>query len=80
MQGVAVPPPDEAAHQDSLLIAELAEVNTMIARYIVPLLDADAGRADQISIEDERDLADRAASAIGSLRNRTQRRVRVLGR
>ncbi|HEV7650563.1 MAG TPA: hypothetical protein VGP26_20635 [Actinophytocola sp.] len=74
MQGTALPPPDDAAYQDSVLMSELAEVNTLIARYIVRFLDADAGRAEPISIEDERALADRAANAIDSLRARTRRR------
>jgi len=43
----SIPPPSEADHQDSVLIAELAEINTMIGRYILRFLDTDAGRADQ---------------------------------
>lgn len=76
MQG-SIPPPDEAAHQDSMLIADLAELNTIIGRYILRLLDADAGRAAPVSVEDERALVHRATSAIDSLRARTQRREHV---
>lgn len=73
----SISPPDEAAHQDSVLIAELAEINTLIHRYILRFLDADAGRAEPISIEEERALVDRAASVIDSLRARTERREHV---
>ncbi|MPZ80889.1 MAG: hypothetical protein GEV28_11015 [Actinophytocola sp.] len=76
MQG-SIPPPDEAAHQDSVLIAELAEINTLIGRYILRFLDADAGRTEPISPEDERALVDRATRAIDILRARADRREHV---
>jgi hypothetical protein len=72
-----IPPPDEGAHEDSVLIAVLAAVNTMIARYILRLLDADAGRAAPISIEDERALVDSVADVLGSLRSRAERREHI---
>jgi hypothetical protein len=74
---LSIPQPDEAAHEDSVLIAELAELNTMIGRYILRFLDADAGRAEPISTEDERALVDRATYVIDSLRARTERREHV---
>ena len=49
----------------------------MIGRYILRFLDADAGRAEPISIEDERTLIDRAASVIDGLRARAERREHV---
>jgi hypothetical protein len=70
----SVPPPDEAAHQDSLLIAELTQVNTQIGRYVLRFLDADAGRADHISTDDERALAVQLAKAADALRARAARR------
>jgi hypothetical protein len=73
----SIPLSSEADHQDSVLIAELAEINTIITRYILRFLDADAGRAEPISIEEERALVDRAASAIDSLRARTKRRLHL---
>jgi hypothetical protein len=73
----SIPPPDESAHEDSVLVAELAAVNTLIARYILRLLDADAGRAAQISIEDERVLIERVAGILDSLRARSVRREHV---
>lgn len=74
---LSISQPDEAAHQDSVLIAELAELNTMIGRYILRFLDADAGRAEPISPEDERALVERATRVIESLRARAERRAHV---
>ena len=71
----SVPPPDEAAHQDSVLIAEFAEVNTLLARYILRLLDADAGRAEPPRIEDELALVERVVQSAESLRARVERRA-----
>jgi hypothetical protein len=76
MQG-SIPPPDESAHEDSVLIAELAEINTMIGRYILRFLDTDAGRTEPISPEDERALVERASRAIDTLRARADRREHV---
>lgn len=73
----SIPLSSEADHQDSVLIAELAEINSMIGRYILRFLDADAGRSEPISIEEERALVERAASVIDSLRARTERREHV---
>ncbi len=60
-----------------MLIAELAEVNTLIARYILRFLDADAGRAEPINPDDERALIERATRAIDTLRTRAERREHV---
>lgn len=73
----SIPPPDEGAHQDSVLIAELAEINTLIGRYILRFLDADAGRTEPINPEDERALVERATKAINTLRTRAERREHV---
>jgi hypothetical protein len=73
----SIPPPDKGAHQDSVLIAELAEINTLIGRYILRFLDADAGRTEAISPEDERALIERATTAIDTLRARAERREHV---
>lgn len=74
---LSIPQPDETAHEDSVLIAELAELNTMIGRYILRFLDADAGRAEPISTDDELALVERATSAIDTLRARIERRAHV---
>ena len=73
----SIPPPDEGAHQDSVLIAELAEINTLIGRYILRFLDADAGRTEPIAPEDEHALIERATRAIDTLRARVERREHV---
>lgn len=69
-----IPPPEEAAHFDGLLMHELTVVNTLLGRYVVRFLDADAGRAASISADDERALADRVAELAAGLRARAARR------
>lgn len=63
------------AHEDGLLMHELTVVNTMIARYIVRFLDADAGRATPVSITDEHTFADRLTHAAEAIRARAIRRA-----
>jgi hypothetical protein len=70
----AIPPPDEAAHLDSVFIAEVAGVNSQLSRYLLRLLDADAGRAEPLSVADERALAERVAAVAEGLRSRAGRR------
>ena len=70
----AVPPPDEAAHHDNVLMAEVTQVNTLLGRYVLHFLDADAGRTEPLSVADERALADRVARIAEGLRARAQRR------
>jgi hypothetical protein len=53
-------------HDELELIAELSGVNH-IARFVLLLLDADAGRREQVSVADEAHLAGRAAQSRGSL-------------
>lgn len=74
LQPSNVPPPDETAHQDSVLIAELATVNTQLARYVLRYIDAEANRATPIPTEDEYRLADRLTAAAEAVRARAQRR------
>jgi hypothetical protein len=41
----ALPPPDDLAHEDGLLMAEVVQVNTLPGRYVLRFLDVDtAGR------------------------------------
>ena len=81
----AVPPPDEAAHVDNLLMAEVTSVNTQLGRYVLRFLDADAGRAGPLPVDDERALADRVAAMADGLHARADRRdqhgepMRLLG-
>jgi hypothetical protein len=74
---VGMPGPDHAAHDDGLLMHDLTVVNTMIGRYVVRFLDADAGAAEPIPVADERALADRLTSAAKALQARATRRERA---
>jgi hypothetical protein len=47
---------DARWHDDNALMAELSQLNTQVARYIMRYLDADAGRAEPISAGDEQAL------------------------
>jgi hypothetical protein len=69
-----IPPPDEAAHLDNLLMAEVTSVNNQLGRYVLRFLDADAGRAEPMSVVDERALADRVAAMAEGLHARAARR------
>jgi hypothetical protein len=72
----SVPPADDSAHQDSVLIAELAEVNTLLSRYILRLLDVDAGRAEPVHVDDERALIERVVRVADGMHARVERRER----
>lgn len=69
-----IPPPDHAAHLDNLLVAEIANLNTQLGRYVLHFLDADAGRVAPSSVEDDRALADTVAGVAEGLRARAERR------
>lgn len=71
-----VPLPDEAAHQDGVLMSELTAVNTLLGRYILRILDADAGRTTPMSTTHERALADQVTKAADNIRARADRRDR----
>lgn len=71
-----IPRPDDAAHQDNVLMGEVAEVNTMLGRYVLRFLDADAQRAAPVSPADERALADQVTAVAAGLRARALRRER----
>jgi hypothetical protein len=65
---------DAASHQDGLLMHELTVMNTLLSRYVLRYLDADAGRADPIDPADERALDDRVTAAADGIRARSARR------
>lgn len=70
-----LPPPDEAARQERVFMAEIGKLNEQIGHYILRYLDADAGRAEPLSVTEERALAD-ILTALGSkVRMRADRRV-----
>jgi hypothetical protein len=72
----AIPPPDEAAHEDNVLMAAITNVNTQLGRYVLRFLDADAGRDKPLSPHDERALADSVTAIAEGLRARADRRQR----
>ncbi len=71
-----VPPPDEAAHLDGRLMHELSTLNYHLGQYVLKHYDADAGRAEPISIAEERALADSVTTAAEAIRARAARRER----
>src|SRR2546426_12663057 len=71
-------PGDDGWRADKALIAELAQLNTHVTRYVLRHLDVDAGRAEPITVEDERALAERLSGLAVALEARADRRA-VLG-
>jgi hypothetical protein len=55
-------------------MAELSSVNNHIARFVLLLLDADAGRREQLSVADETHLAGRLVDLGHALQDRANRR------
>lgn len=53
---------------------ELTKVNSLLSRYVLQFLDADAGRIEPLSTEDERALAAQLAEAAEEVRARAERR------
>lgn len=66
-------------HDESVLVAELASLNTGIARFILGRLDADAGRASGMSPTAEHALGVRLVT-VGQLlqRHAAERGARVV--
>jgi len=71
-----IPPPDEDARQDSVFLAELATLNTLLARYFLRSTGVDDRTSAEISPDDERLLAERLVAAADGLRDRAGRRER----
>jgi hypothetical protein len=71
-----IPPPDNAAHLDNVLMSDVIDVNTLLGRYVLRFLDSDAGRATPLSTKDERALAGRVAAVAEGLQARANRRDR----
>lgn len=53
---------------------EITMVNTLLGRYVLHHLDADAGRSKPINTADERALAEQVAEVADELRARAARR------
>ena len=70
-----IPGPDEVAHLDRILIGQLSSANYQLSRYLLRLLDADALRAEPVTIAEELDLASRLAVVAQGVCLRAQRRT-----
>lgn len=68
-------PGDEGWRAEKALVADLATLNTEVGRYVLRQLDADAGRAEASSVQDEQALADRLTSLGELMQARVERRV-----
>jgi len=65
-------------HDELVLMAELSNVNNQIARFVLRLLDADAGRAEAVSVSDEGILGVRLVDLGYALQHRAVYRAAVL--
>jgi len=70
----SIPLPEDIAHEDSVFAAELSSVNYEIARYLVRMMDDDAGRTPSLSVEGERALATRITRVGQSMQARADQR------
>lgn len=70
-----VPPPDDVAHHDGVLMAYVCKLNEQLSRYVLRFLAADALEAEPLSPAAERALADRVADVAVGMRARADRRV-----
>jgi len=66
--------PDDAAHDDNVLMAEVGKLNEQLGRYLLRFLDAESCRAAPMSTADERTLAARVAALAEDIRTRADRR------
>jgi hypothetical protein len=64
-------------HDELELMAELSSVNNQIARFVLRLLDVDAGRREQISVTDEGRLGVRLVDLGYALQDRAA--IRAIG-
>lgn len=65
-------------HDELVLMGELSSVNNQIARFVLRLLDADAGLAEQVSVTDEGNLGVRLVDLGYALQHRAVYRAAVL--
>lgn len=76
MTTATVPPPDDFAHHDGVLMAQVSKLNEQLGRYVLRFLAADALDAEPMSPRDERTLAERVSDIAEGMRNRAERRKR----
>jgi hypothetical protein len=69
-----VPERDEVAHLDARLKLELSKVNYQLSRYVLKLLDLDAGHGESVPLAEELALASCLASAADAIRTRAEGR------
>lgn len=62
-------------HDELVLVAELASVNNQIARFVLRLLDADAGRKEHVAVADECHLGGRLVDLGYALQDRAVHRA-----
>jgi hypothetical protein len=65
-------------HDELVLMSELSSVNNQIARFVLRLLDVDAGRAEPVSTTDEGRLGTRLIGIGRVLQDRAVCRARAL--
>lgn len=65
-------------HDELELMAALSSVNNQIARFVLRLLDADAGEAEQVSVADEGSLGVRLVDLGFALQHRAVYRAAML--
>lgn len=70
-----LPPPDHDVHSDGRLMHDLSALNTRISQYILRYLDAEARRAEPISVAKEQALADKLAGLAKRVEARAKRRA-----
>lgn len=72
-------PGDEGWMAEKVLVADLSTLNAQISRYVLRLLDADAGRAAHVSVEDEQALGLLLAELGKRVQGRAAQRAELVG-
>lgn len=65
-------------HDELVLMAELSSVNRQIARFVLRLLDEDAGRREQVSVAEEGGLGVRLVDLGYALQDRAVHRATMI--
>ncbi|OLF10481.1 hypothetical protein BLA60_14890 [Actinophytocola xinjiangensis] len=73
-----IPPPDQAAHDDGVLMHDLTVLNAKLSRYVLRFLDADSQRATPDAPAAEIALANCLTNAANALRSRASRRTPLI--
>jgi hypothetical protein len=68
-------PDDQAYRDDKQLMADLAALNEQLGQYVVRMLDADARRAEPVSVADERRFAQTLCTIADRVEQRADRRA-----